>query len=169
EDYVADPLLGVQRALLRMCAARGDLFAVLSLPAHYREDEAAAHAATLKLQIRPTIKIKQLAGVVPPLNSAERRALSYGALYHPWLAGREENALAELRVTPPAGALCGVMAARAVTRGAWVAPANELLQGVVALAPALLRRRLLDLQDAQVNVVRHEPHGFLVLDADTLS
>ena len=169
DGYSADTLLGVQRALLRACAARGDLFAVLSLPSHYREDDAQAHAAALGMQIRPTTDVKKLSAVVPLLNSAERRALSYGALYHPWLVAREENALAELRVTPPAGAACGVMAARAITRGAWVAPANEPLRGVVALAPALLRRRLLDLQDAQVNVIRNEPRGFLVLDADTLS
>jgi hypothetical protein len=169
DDYTADTLLGVQRALLRACAARGDLFAVLSLPSHYREDDARAHAAALTLQIRPTTDVKTLSAVVPPLSSAERRALSYGALYHPWLAAREENALTQLSVTPPAGAVCGVMAARAVTRGAWVAPANEPLRGVVALVPALLRRRLLDLQDAQVNVVRNEPRGFLVLDAETLS
>lgn len=169
DDYAADTLLGVQRALLRACAARGDLFAVLSLPSHYREDDAQAHAAALSLQIRPTTDVGKLSAVVPPLSGAERRALSYGALYHPWLAAREENALAELRITPPAGAMCGVMAARAITPGAWVAPANEPLRGVVALAPALLRRRLLDLQDARVNVVRNEPRGFLLLDADTLS
>ena len=43
--YEPPALLAVQRALLRMCAARGDLLAVLSLPAHYRERAAIAHAA----------------------------------------------------------------------------------------------------------------------------
>lgn len=169
DEYSDDTLLAVHRALLRVCAARGDMFAVLNLPSHYREDDAQGHAAELGLQIRPTADVKALAATVPPLTSAERRALSYGAIYHPWLAGREENALAELRVTPPAGVMCGVMAARAVTRGAWVAPANEPLRGVVALAPAIRQSRLLDLQAARVNVIRNEPRGFLVLDADTLS
>lgn len=169
DEYSGDTLLAVHRALLRVCAARGDMFAVLNLPSHYREDDAQGHAAALGLQIKPTTDVKTLAASVPPLTSAERRALSYGAIYHPWLAGREENALAELRVTPPAGVMCGVMAARAVTRGAWVAPANEPLRGVVALTPTLRPGRLLDLQDARINVARNEPRGFLVLDADTLS
>ncbi|MGB8508125.1 MAG: hypothetical protein WCD76_06960, partial [Pyrinomonadaceae bacterium] len=54
-------------------------------------------------------------------------------------------------------------------RGAWIAPANELLQGVVALDPPLRRARLIDLQDAQVNALRQEPRGFVSLSADTLS
>ena len=41
-DYPPDVLLDVQRALLRMCAARGDLLAVLSLPEHYRAADAVA-------------------------------------------------------------------------------------------------------------------------------
>lgn len=168
-QYSASTLLNVHRALLRMCAARGDLFAVLSLPEHYREDDGMAHSSALRMQIKPALPHEQLAGSVAPLSYAERHALSYGAIYHPWLMGREENALAELRVMPPTGAVCGVMAARAVTRGAWVAPANEPLRGVVALAPPMLRYRLLNLQSAQVNIVRQEPRGFLVLDADTLS
>jgi phage tail sheath protein FI len=62
-----------------------------------------------------------------------------------------------------------VLAARALTRGAWVAPANELLRGVVALAPPIDPQRRLDLQEARVNLVRQEPRGFVVLCADTLS
>lgn len=42
-DYAPQTLLGVQRALLRMCAARGDLLAALSLPEHYRDASAIAH------------------------------------------------------------------------------------------------------------------------------
>ena len=70
---------------------------------------------------------------------------------------------------PPDGAACGVLADRAVTRGAWIAPANQVLRGVIALTPSLAPERRLELQEAQVNVVRHEPRGFLVLSADTLS
>jgi hypothetical protein len=171
KDYSPSTLLNVHRALLRMCAARGDLFALLSLPQHYRETEALAHSSALRMQIRPTLPGERAAAMrqIPPLSYAEERALSYGALYHPWLVGREENSLAELRVTPPTGAVCGLYAARAIERGAWAAPANEPLSGVVALAPQMLRYRLLDLQTAQVNIVRQEPRGFLVLDADTLS
>ncbi|HYE14892.1 MAG TPA: phage tail sheath C-terminal domain-containing protein, partial [Pyrinomonadaceae bacterium] len=70
---------------------------------------------------------------------------------------------------PPDGAACGVLAERALTRGAWVAPANELLRGVVALSPGIAPERRLDLQEARVNLARQEPRGFVVLCADTLS
>lgn len=169
-DFSAGALLGLQRALLRMCSARGDLLAVLSLPEHYRETETLEHSAALRVQIKPSVsQTVTTAGEIQPLSYAERRALSYGALYHPWLTGREEGLLGELRTVPPAGAACGLIAARSVVRGAWVAPANEPLRGVVALAPPMGRARLLDLQDAQLNIVRQEPRGFLVLNAETLS
>jgi hypothetical protein len=149
EEYKADALLDVQRALLRLCAARADLMAVLTMPEHYREDDAITHTEILTL--------------------GEDRATSYGALYHPWLITRRDDLLEPWQVVPPDGAACGVMAQRAITRGAWTAPANELLRGVVALAPPLTAGRRLELQDAQINILRHEPRGFLSLCADTLS
>jgi hypothetical protein len=163
-EYQPDTLLAVHRALLRMNAARGDLFAVLSLPEHYREDEAITYAR--RLQQTPDQEPPTEA--VPALGYGEQRALSYGALYHPWLIGREETRPVSLTQAPPCGAASGVLAARAVQRGAWVAPANEPLHGVVALAPPLLRQRWQHLQDARINIVRQEARGFLVLDADTL-
>jgi phage tail sheath protein FI len=62
-----------------------------------------------------------------------------------------------------------VIAQRSLQRGAWIAPANEPLRGVVALEPPINRARFLDLQEAHINLVRQEPRGFVVLDADTLS
>src|SRR5262249_46637569 len=58
---------------------------------------------------------------------------------------------------------------RAATRGAWVAGANEPLRDVVALAPRIDDGDLLRLQDGRVNIVRRQPHGFLVPDQDTLA
>ncbi|HEY6137038.1 MAG TPA: hypothetical protein VI670_04675 [Thermoanaerobaculia bacterium] len=141
----------IQAAMIRLCAARGDLVALLSLPRHYEPAAAIKHASALATEL-----------------AAEPQALSYGALWHPWLEGRGEDA-AELRVMPPEGAMAGVMAARANARGAWVPPANEPLRGVVALQPKLAGDALQALQDAAVNVVRQTPAGFLALDADTLS
>jgi hypothetical protein len=149
EEYAKDTLLVVQRALLRMCAARGDLFAVLALPEHYREDAAIEHVATLTAS----------------LDNSDANALNYGAIYHPWLHGRET----EIRHTPPDGAMCGIVARRAIVRDAWIAPANEALHDVVALTPMLHRDHRLRLQEAQINLIRQEPRGFLTLSADTLS
>ena len=156
--------LAVQRALLRMCGARGDLFAVLALPEHFREEEAINYVSQLK---SPNARGRTVHNeLLQPVNSSEKNILSYGACYHPWPI--ERDAAGDFRRGPPDGAACGVLARRALSRGAWVAPANELLSGVVALTPPSDRRRWLDLQEARVNLFRHEPAGFLALDADTL-
>lgn len=149
-EYGSESLLDVQRALLRMSAARGDMLAILALPEHFRELEAIDHAAAVEER----------------MGAAEAATLSYGALYHPWLATRED---AGVRRAPPEGAVAGVLARRALARGAWIAPANEPLGGVVALTPDIPREARQALQDAQVNLVRQEPAGFLMLSADTLS
>jgi phage tail sheath protein FI len=156
-DYVDETLLAVHGALLRMCAARGDLFALLALPEHYREDAAIAHARALRAQ----------AGADEAL--PQQRPLGYGAIHHPWLVAPVGDRAGAFRRMPPDGAAAGVLAARAELRGAWIAPANEPLRDVVALAPAIGREAHQPLQDAQVNLVRHEPDGFLWLSADTLS
>lgn len=149
-DFDDVTLLLVHRALLQLCAARGDIFAVLSLPAHFQPQAALDYS------------FKVHAGIVDSVRS-------YGALFHPWLVGREEHRPEELRITPPDGAICGVMAKRARERGAWIAPANETLSGVMALTPAIERERYLALDLAHVNLIRQEPRGFLTLSADTLS
>src|SRR5262249_552443 len=154
----------------RMCAARGDLFAILALPEHYREDQCITHANLL----RPATK--QLLSTGPPLSLSvmplsvdEEHATSYAAIYHPWLITRHHAVLASWQIIPPDGAAAGVMAQRAITRGAWSAPANASLRGVVSLTPSLADWRRLDLQEAQINLFRREPRGFLSLGADTLS
>jgi hypothetical protein len=149
-------LLPVQLALLRMCAARGDLFAVLALPEHYRERAAIAHVHTLK-------------GATRPPGSGPDPIFSYGALYHPWLYSSDAGNPSVISRTPPDGTAAGVIAGRSARRGAWIAPANEPLRDVLQLDPPLHPDWYQALQDAQVNVVRHEPDGFLWLAADTLS
>jgi hypothetical protein len=167
EYYDLQSLLAVHTALLRLCGARSDIFAVMTLPSHYREDDAIAYAGYLKPNLTQPHGVREIDANI--LGYDEARAFSFGALYHPWLIGRENSQLDELRQTPPDGAASGIIARRALTRGAWVAPANEVLSNVVALTPALARECWLDLQDAQLNIIRQEPRGFLSLSADTLS
>lgn len=164
KTYSNEVLLAVQRSLLRMSAARGDLFTVLSLPEHYREDKAIEHATLL----RSTSDIAPPTADVSAFGYGELNVLSYGAVYHPWLTGRQTQADTVINM-PPCGAVSGSIAEAAVRRGAWIAPANRPLRGVVALTPPLLPERRLALQDAFINVVRQEPRGFIVLDSDTLS
>ena len=103
----------------------------------------------------------------------EARALSYGALFHPWLqtaAGTAQtSATARVRAVPPDGAALGAMAQRAALRGAWVAPANQVLRDVLgtALQPDAAEWRAL--QDAQINLLRADPRGLMAMSADTLA
>jgi hypothetical protein len=172
-EYSSDALLVVQRALLRLCAARGDMLAVLALPGHYREDDAVAHVARLASTAAPSLRLTfgSPAQVIlsSPLGFGEAAALSYGAVYHPWLIGSPTADPEAVTPQPPDGAACGVLAWRALTRGAWIAPANQPLTGVVDLSPPVAPERLADLYEAQVNVFRQDPHGFVAQGADTLS
>ena len=71
--------------------------------------------------------------------------------------------------SPPDGTACGILARRSLERGAWIAPANELWRGLLALTPAIPAQDRMVLQQSQVNLVRQEPRGFLTLSEDTLS
>ena len=153
----AATLLPVQLAVLRMCAARGDLFSVIALPEHYRERAAIAHVQALK----------SWSGRPP--GSEPDPIFSYGACYHPWLFTSDPTNPSVIRRSPPDGAAAGIIAQRSSRRGAWIAPANEPLKDVLQLDPPLGADWYQALQDAQVNVVRHDPSGFLWLAADTLS
>jgi phage tail sheath protein FI len=104
-----------------------------------------------------------------PLGEGEKHAFSYSAIYHPWLINSEQSITRSFKRNPPDGAICGVFAKRALARGAWIAPANELLRDVIGLASVISPKRWLDLQEMQVNLIRHEPRGFVALSADTLS
>lgn len=139
----------LHRALLLLCAARGDCVAVLTLPRPVRELTAIDHCNQLRALV-------------------DERTASFGALYHPWLVGHAEAQPEVVHAAPPDGAVCGVMAARALDRGAWISPANEPLQNVFTLDPHL-RGDLFDLAERGVNLIWQRPRGFLALSAQTLS
>jgi hypothetical protein len=168
-EYRDATLVAVHRLLLRLAGARGDMVAVLSLPGHLREAEALAYAGRLRRPPRPgDAAVPEPEGglFIPPLTGGEAGCLGYAALYHPWVVAAEEEGFAAL---PPDGAVCGLVARRALSRGAWVAPANEALRGVVALDPRIPPERRQAMLEAQLNLLRQEPTGFTVLAADTLS
>jgi hypothetical protein len=153
DEYDSDGLLATQLALLEMCTARGDMLAVLSLPEHYRERAAAAHVGALKSREGPN----------------PNPIFCFGAAYHPWLYAVDPAAPGSLRATPPEGAAAGIVAMRAGTGGPWLAPANVPLDDVVALDPPIGADAYGAMQQAQINLVRETPNGFLCLAAYTLS
>ena len=168
-DYDPSELLAIQRALIRFCAARGDVLACLSLPRHYREQQALDHVAALL----PAEEASSTDGTVSALNRDETGALSYAGLYHPWVALRLASQASGddhlLKYSPPDGTILGQMAQQALTQGAWFAPANQVLNGVVALEPAFALDAWRSLTMAQVNLLRRNSRGFLAFNAETLA
>jgi Phage tail sheath C-terminal domain len=148
-------LMDVQHALVNFCAARADVVGILSLPLHFKRRE------VVGWQEKFTGMPEFLDGV----------PLSYSAVYHPWLQVHEEEPSAQvlLRNVPPDGAVCGMIAARELARGPWIAPANVPLLGVVGLNPALATADWVALFNGQVNVVRQQPGTFTLMSAHTLS
>jgi len=137
------------------------MFALLSLPRHYLIADAVEHSRQLRL----------LGGAFDSggrLGGNERRALSFGALHHPWTILAPANSEA-LTAVPPEGAVTGVHARRTLQRGAWIAAANERLRDVVALEPSIADSDWAAADANCVNLLRRDPRGFLLLDSDTLS
>jgi hypothetical protein len=170
--------LAIHRAMLRMSAACGDLFTVLSMPRHFETAQALRYVQRLR-----ALRVPPLAGDADAFGFNEARATSYGAIYLPWLqsaarGGDARNAhdaaigaggATMVRALPPDGFTVGVLAARAIDRGAWIAAANAPLRDVVALATRVPASDRQVLQDAQINLLRDDPRGFLALSADTLA
>jgi len=143
-------------ALLRLAAGSANCFALLSLPQGWRANDAARYAQDLATTAPGY-------GGAERLGDAETRALSYGALHHPWLVSDSGMA------TCPDGAIAGSMASRARRDGTWAAPANLPLDGVIGLDPALSLADFGRFEDASLNSIRATPRGFMALAAMTLS
>jgi phage tail sheath protein FI len=169
--FSSDLLLGVHQAMLRIGAARGDVMAVLSLPRHFREKETIDHLQTLLGGVSQRRVDQSHSGAVLPLmRPGEERVFGYGACFHPWVWTYEpDGAGQQTRAVSPDGVACGQMAVTALRRGAWIAPANVPLKGVVALEPALDDAAWAQFWDKQLNLIRLESRGFLTLSAETLS
>lgn len=197
EGFDDGELLAIHRAVLRFSAARADLVALLSLPDHYREDDARTHVGRLTPGGDDDGSFTGGgAARVPPLTGGEIPVLGFGALYHPWPTVREEaggrevespstpersatstavrpaasgSSVPSLVTLPPDGAAAGVLARLALERGAWIAPANRPYADTLAVAPAFGLEIWGRLTGARINVLTRDPRGFLSLGADTLS
>ena len=71
DTFASGTLLDIHRALLRFCAARADIMAVLALPEHFREDDALTYVSDLK-RTQPSV----IDGSVRPLGDRRSGALS---------------------------------------------------------------------------------------------
>lgn len=157
EDF--SPLLRVQRALLRLCAARGDLVATLALPDGTREKGALEHVTRLR-----TYRDLGADRTVLP-----QECLSYACVVHPWLMAADRSGSRQLQRTPADGAMLGLMAGVALERGAWIAPATRAFQQVLGLTPAISPDNYQALLEHGINVIQQSASGFCLLCAETLS
>lgn len=149
--YDSSGLLNIQTKLAELAAARGDFVALLGLPKHFQTPDALQHQRDLSVT----------------LARAGERTASYVALYHPWLVSREANG--DLLHTAPTGAVSGVMAARSLTRGAWVAPANVAVRGTLALLPSIDTQDETVLYRAGINLIQPGGGAFVIWGANTQS
>lgn len=151
KEYFSAGLLEIQQAIARFAAARGDFVALLSVPKHYRTPELFDHQAQLLSNLRRD----------------GDNTDSYIALYHPWLVTRALSGI--LLHQPPTGAIAGIMADQSLRRGAWLAPANEVIQGILATVPTLAPTATQALYQAGINPIRQLPRGFMPWGNFTLS
>ncbi|MBN1608921.1 MAG: hypothetical protein JW940_20000, partial [Polyangiaceae bacterium] len=146
-------LLAIHAAMIRTCAARGDVFALLSLPLCYRERRARRYKEWLDSHFRL---------------ADEHRALSHAALFHPWLRlpTPDDDATRPFHVGPPDGAVAGLMAHRALEAGAWRSAANRPFAAVIGLEPTMGPSACGGMTASQINMVVDGPRG-LTLSSDT--
>ena len=151
-----DQLLLIHEAMLRLCAARADMVAVLSLPTGYQTDPALAYKDRLISALAP---------------EETEHILSFGALYHPWLWIRDgaDDPSNAIRSLVPDGTICGSIATRTINGGAWLAPANQILSGVVDVDPHLEEKAAALFFDGHINLLLQQSRGFLSLSSATLS
>jgi hypothetical protein len=150
--YDPTGLLAVQQKAAEFASARADFVVIIGLPAHYREREAVEHIRLLKERLG---------------DDAVASAASYVSVVHPWL--RTRSAQGGLLQTGAEGAVCGLMAKRSLSRGAWTAAANQAVRGVMALTPLLSAGQYQSLYAGGVNVIQQEARGFVLWGDATLS
>ena len=157
-------LVRVQRALLRVAAARGDTLAILSLPRSFRWDEAKAHTDRLLPKMDPVPASDGIADV-PALRADESRTLSHGILAHPWIVPARDTT----NPVPPDGSIAGLFARVASEGSPWIAPGGVPLEGIVATDLATDVADLPGLVDTRICPVVRSARGFSPAWFDTLS
>lgn len=145
-----DAATRVNTALLNLCAASREHFALLSLPAHWRAEVIDKHVTAL----RADADLAEAAS-----------AASFAAIYHPWLLQRDADD--RLRRHPPAGAVMGLLARRSRLHGAWGAPGAEPLPAALALAGEVQGADALEALGANPLALRAE--GIAAVRSQTLS
>jgi hypothetical protein len=157
-------LLNIHASLIRLCEARADAVAILSLPLHFERQNCVGWLQRL----RQNLGLPRH-GIVFA-DARDIADLSYAAVYHPWLLVPDPNRPAgALHPIPPDGAVCGAIAAREIAHWVWFVPGNVALPGVLDLQPGFSNDDWAALFALGFNLVRQEPKDFRVMSAHTLA
>ncbi|HXH78136.1 phage tail sheath C-terminal domain-containing protein [Nocardioides sp.] len=155
-------LRSIQAALVVLCAATADRVAILSVPKHFDVVDTLAWRARLSAESR-----------IADGNNTGTSPLGYAAYWHPWVSvvTDQQGTRSVLRDVAPDGAAAGMVAARELARGAWLAPAGIPLRGVVRLASPqpLSEQDQKRLFDAHANLFTQHPGTFTALSAHTMT
>lgn len=137
-----EDLLVLHQRMLLACAYRADTLSILSLP-RTAFGALVRYAATLRKSLPSGVS-------------------RYGSLYAPQIRfGQTE--------LPPDGPVLGLLASQALTRGSWVAAANQPFREVTEVLQVFRDPQRLALQEARVNTLFSPPAGILNHSALTLS
>ena len=94
----------------------------------------------------------------------------YGAVYFPWIMGRDPNNRSSLVPMPPSGHMAGIYARSDAQRGVHKAPANETVRGALNVSYRVTRQEQAELNPQGVNCIRFFPReGIRVWGARTLA
>jgi phage tail sheath protein FI len=145
-----DDVYRVQAALVELCEARRDRFALLDPPAHMVRDGARGLA---ELQAWRT-----------------RFDTRHAALYHPWVRVTDPLSAAPTRLIPACGHVAGQFALHDLEIGVHRAAANRVLDWIQDVGAAVDDPLHGELNRLGVNVIRAElGRGLRILGARTLS
>jgi hypothetical protein len=163
EAFESKTLWTTQLSLIRVCEARGDAVAILTLPLHFEKRECIDWLQTVRDKLGLPRHGETFSDV------RDIADLSYASAYHPWIVVPDSSAPGELRPIPPDGAICGAISAREQARQVWVAPANTALPGVLGLLPPINQDDWADLFALGFNLIREEARDFRAMSAHTLA
>jgi hypothetical protein len=155
-------------AMLAHCESMGDRVAILDAPKEVKDTDLLKEVATAggggtEEAGKPA---RKGGGGLRPRTSDS----GYGALYFPWIRGRDPLAAGVIVDQPPSGSIAGIYARVDAERGVHKAPANEPIRGAVGLNYLVTHEEQGGLNKAGVNCIRFFPNsGIRVWGARTLA
>lgn len=160
---------GAYDAVLNHCERMEDRVAILDGPQSADSINNLTKVATAgsgRKKDEDTSESASSSGGLRPRNSDS----GYGAVYFPWIVGRDPTNRSSLVPMPPSGHMAGIYARSDAQRGVHKAPANEAIRGALNVSYRVTRQEQAELNPQGVNCIRFFPReGIRVWGARTLA